>query len=129
MPDRQPDRPPDQLADADQAEVLLPALHAVPDHLLHAGAREMNRDLGFGRIGASEIEAPNVLANLVYCGCAVGQSDNATKPHRDRDLRFAGQALTRHHPCPGQKPPIWAVKRPARPCKSATQTRFTVEKA
>jgi hypothetical protein len=29
--------------------------------------------------------------------------------------------------CPGQKPPVWAVKRPARPCKSAMPKTFTVE--
>jgi hypothetical protein len=31
--------------------------------------------------------------------------------------------------CPGRKPPFWAVKRPARPYKTATQKRFTVENA
>jgi hypothetical protein len=31
--------------------------------------------------------------------------------------------------CPGRKPPFLAVKRPARPYKSAIQNRFTVENA
>ena len=30
------------------------------------------------------------------------------------------------HHCPGQKPPFLAVKRPARPYKTATQNRFTM---
>jgi hypothetical protein len=29
--------------------------------------------------------------------------------------------------CPGRKPPIWAVTRPARPYKSDIQNRFTIE--
>ena len=29
--------------------------------------------------------------------------------------------------CPDRKPPIWAVKRPERPHKSAIQNRFTIE--
>jgi hypothetical protein len=36
--------------------------------------------LGFGRIVASEIEAPNMLAILVWSRCAAVQSDNATEP-------------------------------------------------
>jgi hypothetical protein len=31
--------------------------------------------------------------------------------------------------CPARKPPFWAVKRPARPYKSAIQTRVTVGNA
>ena len=31
--------------------------------------------------------------------------------------------------CPGRKPPLLAVKRPARPYKIAIQNRFTVENA
>jgi hypothetical protein len=37
--------------------------------------------LGFGRIIASEIEVPNMLANLVCSGWAVVQSDDATEPY------------------------------------------------
>jgi hypothetical protein len=29
----------------------------------------------------------------------------------------------------GRNPPFWAVKRPAHPCKTAIQNRFTVENA
>jgi hypothetical protein len=31
--------------------------------------------------------------------------------------------------CPGHKPPCWAAKRPAHPCESAIQNRFTMENA
>jgi hypothetical protein len=34
-----------------------------------------------------------------------------------------------HGDCPGRKSPVLAVKRPARPYKSATQNRFTMENA
>ena len=34
-----------------------------------------------------------------------------------------------HADCPGRKPPILAVKRIARPCKSAKENRFTVRNA
>ena len=37
--------------------------------------------LGFGRIAASETEAPNMFANLVWSGMSVVQSDDATEPH------------------------------------------------
>ena len=37
-------------------------------------------DLGFGRIVASESEAPNMVLNMVQSGCAVLQSDDATEP-------------------------------------------------
>jgi hypothetical protein len=40
------------------------------------------RHLGFGRIVASEIEVPNILANLVLRGWAVVQSDNVAEPDR-----------------------------------------------
>ena len=40
-------------------------------------------DLGCGRIVVSEIEIPNMLANLVRNGCAAEQSDNATEPYDD----------------------------------------------
>ena len=31
------------------------------------------------------------------------------------------------HVCSGRKSPVWAVKRPARPCKSTTPNRFAME--
>ena len=31
--------------------------------------------------------------------------------------------------CPGRKPPFWAVTRPPHPCKTAIQTRLSVESA
>ena len=49
---------------------------------------------------------------------------------RDRgaelDVRGGGdraEGVVRHH-CPGHKPPFLAVKRPARPYKSAIENRF-----
>jgi hypothetical protein len=42
--------------------------------------RALPANLGFGRIGVPEREAPNMLANLVYSGWAAVQSDNATEP-------------------------------------------------
>jgi hypothetical protein len=47
------------------------------------------------------------------------------------DSRIASRTTTAPHAwyCPGRKPPFSAVKRPARPYKSATQTRFTVGNA
>jgi hypothetical protein len=42
--------------------------------------------MGFGRIVASEIEAPIPLANLVERGGAVLQSNNATEPYLDTAL-------------------------------------------
>ena len=36
--------------------------------------------LGFGCVFVSEIEAPNMLLNLVHSGCVVAQRDNATEP-------------------------------------------------
>jgi hypothetical protein len=39
-------------------------------------------EVGFGRIIASEIEAPNLSVNPVQSGCAEEeQSDHATEPH------------------------------------------------
>jgi hypothetical protein len=47
----------------------------------------VDEDLGFGRIDASEIEAPNTLVNLVKW-MSIVQSDNATEP--DEDLAVLG---------------------------------------
>ena len=56
------------------------------------------------------------------------------RKHRDELLaRCSVHAAVRYgHAelvCPNRKPPVWAVKRPARPYKSTTQTRFTTEDA
>jgi hypothetical protein len=60
-------------------------VYPLPD-LPHEEAREVSGRrrgprgvrLGFGRTVGSEKEAPNMLVNTVFCGWAVGQSDNAT---------------------------------------------------
>jgi hypothetical protein len=49
-----------------------------------------------------------------------------------RTVGVVGDASVRRNgldPCPGPKPPFLAVKRPARPYKSAIQHRSTVEHA
>jgi hypothetical protein len=48
---------------------------------------------------------------------------------RDGGLLWSREALLRPAACPGQKPSLWAVKRPVRPYKSAIQNRFTVGNA
>jgi hypothetical protein len=58
------------------------------------------------------------------------QSDNATEPYED--LAGGADAEARDEDgahCPGQKPPFLAVTRPARPYKTAIESRFTVENA
>jgi hypothetical protein len=49
--------------------------------------------LAFGRIVASQIEAPNMLANLVKGGWVVVRSDSATQPYPVRVERPASGAL------------------------------------
>jgi hypothetical protein len=50
------------------------------------GRLAVDNDLGFGRIVASEIEAPNMLVNLVLCAWAAVQSHSATEPEQNLDL-------------------------------------------
>jgi hypothetical protein len=61
------------------------------------------------------------------------QSEKATEPefHRDDHDRVlvTGRAGDEELHCMGRKPPFWAVKRTARPYKSAIETRFTIENA
>ena len=51
-------------------------------HLASSSRRPEAADLAFVRIVASEIEAPNMLVNIVWSRWAVGQSNNATEPQR-----------------------------------------------
>ena len=43
-------------------------------------ARMETVDLAFGRMFVSDIESPNMLANMVRNGSSVAQSDNGTEP-------------------------------------------------
>jgi hypothetical protein len=49
--------------------------------------------------------------------------------HLDERAVPSGRPLALALACAGRKPPIWAVKRPARPYKTAMRNRFTMGNA
>jgi hypothetical protein len=67
--------------------------------------------------GASIQPTKDVIITITLTAVEAAPAEAERQAERDKDA------------CPGRKPSCWAVKRSARPYKSAIQTRFTVGNA
>jgi hypothetical protein len=84
-------------------------------HVLQQGVNRLGRDPGLERAALVDVEGEvqqPLLRALV----------RPLLEHRLRDRHAVGH-------CPGRRPPCFTAKRPARPCESAIENRFTAENA
>jgi hypothetical protein len=96
--------------------------HDFSRSLLGLGLR--HRRHNFSRSLLSRLRRHRRALHLGQRSLQLGQLDLLLRGRRVLDT-----VLLLRRACPGRQPQFWAVKRPARPCKSPTQNRLTIENA
>jgi hypothetical protein len=92
--------------------------------LLHRDGRSPGADLGGGG-AVVRVRPARSIVSLVAVRCASWNASRNVRWDALRLLHPARPGTEAFHHCPGRKPLFLAVKRPARPYKSAIETRFT----